>query len=178
VIVLHTLRLDLIPASVGLLNAELASVAELAEFLGANVSEEWPPGEYDADAIAFFRMRLLESPDAAGWYAWYVLERSVGGRTPLLIGAGGYFGPPGTNGIVEIGYSIVPAFEGRGYATEVVGALVARAFSFPDVVRVIAHTDTDNHGSAKVLLKNGFSLSVPESEAGKNCFVRERRECI
>ena len=41
----------------------------------------------------------------------------------MLVAAGGYFGPP-AGGSVEIGYSVIPEARERGYATELVEALV------------------------------------------------------
>jgi hypothetical protein len=44
---LITPRLDLIPATLELLHAELESPGRLASEIGALVPEGWPPGEYD-----------------------------------------------------------------------------------------------------------------------------------
>jgi len=88
-----------------------------------------------------------------------------------VIGAGGYFGPPAADGTVEIGYSIVPEFYSRGFATELVRALVRRAISTPGVTRVIAHTHHDNIGSVKVLERCGFSLTGPGQESGSLQYV-------
>ena len=81
-----------------------------------------------------------------------------------LLGAGGYFGPPGVDGTVEIGYSVLPEWQRRGYASEIVQTLVAHAFTFPQVNRVIAHTSGENIGSINVLEADGF-LAVGAGEA-------------
>jgi len=57
---------------------------------------------------------------------------------------------------VEIGYSIVEAFQGKGLGTEAVRALVDHAFRNPAVTRVIAETFPDLTPSIRVLEKNGF----------------------
>jgi ribosomal-protein-alanine N-acetyltransferase len=157
-------RLELVPATVALLDAELESASTLASLLDAQVPEGWPPGEYDRPAIEFFRARLAESPDAAGWYGWYALLRGAGGQARTVVGAGGFFGPPDADGLVEIGCSIVPAFEKRGLATELVRALVSRAFETGRVRTIIAHTRPDNAGSVKVLERCGFTLADPGRE--------------
>lgn len=162
----RTRSLDLVPASLALLDADLLSPEALADEVGASVPASWPPGEYDRAAMEFFRARLLENPDAVGWYGWYAVQRPVAPAVAALVACGGYFGPPGADGIVEIGYSILPEFRGRGFATELVEALVARAFSVEEVVRVIAHTTPDNVGSVTVLQQNGFSLLGPGSKPG------------
>ena len=53
-------------------------------------------------------------------YGFFVLER----ESHTAIGTAGFKGPPDGADTVEIAYGIVPAFKGRGYATEAAGALV------------------------------------------------------
>jgi ribosomal-protein-alanine N-acetyltransferase len=159
-----TARLDLIPANVALVDAELRSNDELASALGARIPAHWPPGEYDREAICHFRKCLAEHPDAVGWYGWYVLLRGEG--FPIIVGAGGYTGPPDAGGTVEIGYSIVRGYEGRGFATELVRALAEHAFATGRVRQVIARTRGANLGSVHVLEKNGFRKTETGSGEG------------
>jgi [ribosomal protein S5]-alanine N-acetyltransferase len=161
-----TLRLEVVPATVVLLDAELESNDKLASLLNAHVPDGWPPGEYDEPAIKYFRDRLIEHPDTIGWNAWYALLRPPVGGLQILVGAGGFFGPPDRDGMVEIGYSIVPAYEGRGLATELVRALVHHAFSDARVKRIIAHTTEENIGSVKVLERTGFAIVGPGRDPG------------
>jgi hypothetical protein len=65
-------------------------------------------------------------------------------------------GPPLADGTVEVGYSVVPEERGRGYATEVVQALTARALAAPDVQRVVAEVHEENAASLKVMERCGF----------------------
>jgi RimJ/RimL family protein N-acetyltransferase len=162
--IIRTQRLDLVPATLALVEADIESPEALGRRLGAAVPATWPPGEYDRAAMEFFRDRLSESPEAVGWYGWYAVQRSVEPHGSVLVGCGGYLGPPGADGVAEIGSSIVPESRGLGFATEIVHALVARAFSTPQVVRVIAHTTSTNLGSVRVLEKCGFSLVGPGTE--------------
>lgn len=168
-------RLDLVPATIAHLEAELNSPEELGRFLGAVVPSSWPPGEYDRAAMEFFRDRLSGNPALVGWYGWYAIHRAESDG-PTVIGAAGYLGPPGSDGTVEVGYSIAQEFRGRGYATEIVEALVRQAFSFPEVTRVIAHTQTSNSGSVKVLRRCGFTLVGLDDESG--AFEYERLQPI
>ena len=171
---LTTPRLTIVPASATLLEMELASPQHLGEALEAHVPEGWPPGEYDEPAIRWFLGRLAAQPDAAHWFAWYVLLNEDPGALPHLVAASGYKGPPDPGGEVEIGYSVVPAYGRRGIATEIVGALVAHAFTDPRVTRVIAHTFPLNAGSIRVLEKNGFLLEGPGQEEGTIRYGRGR----
>ena len=60
--------------------------------------------------------------------------------------------------MIKVGYTIAPAFQRRGYATEAVGALVAYAFDSlgADVVRAFA--DAENTPSSRVAEKVGMRL--------------------
>jgi RimJ/RimL family protein N-acetyltransferase len=76
--------------------------------------------------------------------------------TGSIIGAGGFKGPPGEDGAVEIAYGIVPDFQGKGYATEAAQALVAFAFNSRGVRMARAHTLPEMKASSRVLTKCGF----------------------
>jgi|WetSurMetagenome_2_1015567.scaffolds.fasta_scaffold332354_2 [ribosomal protein S5]-alanine N-acetyltransferase len=171
---LRTARLDLVAASLAHLDAELESPGRLAALLGAQVPEDWPPGEYDRPAIELFRATMAERPEVFGWLGWYAILRAGAGRPAIVVAAAGYLGPPDAEGAVEVGYSVAAAHRSRGYASEVVGALVARAFSRPDVARVIAHTSADNLASSRVLERCGFSPDGPGAEPGTLRFVLSR----
>ncbi|HWQ08517.1 MAG TPA: GNAT family protein, partial [Holophaga sp.] len=160
---LRTARLDLVPATLAHIEAELRSPCAIGELLGIEVPEGWPPGEYDRDALAFFHDRLSAGgPAVQGWYSWYGMTRNAQGRRETLVAGAGYFGPP-DGGTVEIGYSVVPAYRNQGYASEMVLALVDRAFADPSVQQAIAHTSDANRASTKVLLRCGFHRIGPEA---------------
>lgn len=67
------------------------------------------------------------------------------------------FKGPARGNAVEIGYGILPAYEGRGYATEAVRAMIRWAFDHENVVFVEAETEPDNMASQRVLQKCGFT---------------------
>ncbi|MDA2931271.1 GNAT family N-acetyltransferase [Acidobacteria bacterium AH-259-O06] len=73
-----------------------------------------------------------------------------------VIGSVGFKGPPDEAGMVEIAYGIVPAFQGRGYATEAAQAAVTFAFGSGRVYLVRAHTLPTPNASTRVLQKCGF----------------------
>lgn len=74
----------------------------------------------------------------------------------IVIGKGGFKGPPEADGVVEIAYGVVPDYQGKGYATEAAQALVAYAFSSGHVRVVRAHTFEKSNASTRVLAKCGF----------------------
>jgi RimJ/RimL family protein N-acetyltransferase len=92
----------------------------------------------------------------AVWYVWYAIRRPAGEHPAILVACGGYFGPPLADGIVEIGYSVVPEWRRHGYATELVRALTTRAFGAPGVRRILAETEVENAASIGVLKGCGF----------------------
>lgn len=171
---LRTARLDLVPATIALLEDELASAARLGAHLGACVTPLWPPGQHDRDAVAFFLARSREGGEPArGWYAWYIVLRGEAGAPDTLAGSIGYFGPP-REGVVEIGYSVVESFRRRGIAAEAIGAMTARALVVPGVGSVIAHTAADNEPSRLALRRAGFRDVGPGPEAGTRRYERGR----
>ena len=150
-------RLELISSSATHIRIELKTPDLLAEKLNATVSPAWPSGEYDRDAMEFFLSCFEKGGDAVqGWYGWYAINTDSDTGKRALVGSGGYFGPPDSNGTVEIGYSVLPEWQRQGYASEIVSILVSHAFTFDKVGKVIAHTSSKNKASTKVLTSCGF----------------------
>jgi RimJ/RimL family protein N-acetyltransferase len=56
----------------------------------------------------------------------------------------------------ELGYSLDRAFQGYGYATEAVAALLDLGFTHLKLHRMVAHTDVRNAASIKLLERIGF----------------------
>ena len=74
-----------------------------------------------------------------------------------LVGACGFKGNPDAEGSVEIAYFTFPAYEGRGYATEMARRLVQLALETGSVQRVLAHTLPETNASGRVLGKIGMT---------------------
>lgn len=176
---LQSERLTLIASTAHHVRTELETPEKLAQLLDATVSPEWPSGEYDRDAMEFFLARFDEGGEsAAGWYGWYALNSDSATGLRSLVGAGGYFGPPEPSGSVEIGYSILPEWQRRGYASELVTLLATHAFTFPQINRLIAHTAEANLASSKVLARCGFHFVGPGADAEILRFERYRAASI
>ena len=87
------------------------------------------------------------------WIHGFVLFHRATGS---VIGKGGFTGPPGADGAVEIAYGVAPGHQGKGYATEAAAALVSYAFSHEQVCVVRAHTRPEPNASTRVLTTGGF----------------------
>jgi RimJ/RimL family protein N-acetyltransferase len=170
----RTPRLELIAATAETARAEQTDRQALLRLLDAEPPVFWPPPLNDDASLAWSLRFLEESPAHAGWATWYFAlgERRDGRR--VLVGNGGFKGAPASDGTVEIGYSLQPAFQRSGLGTEAAGGLVRWAFSHAEVTRVIAETYPYLLPSIRVLEKNGFTLIGPGSEAGVIRFEKRR----
>jgi RimJ/RimL family protein N-acetyltransferase len=173
---LLTPRLDLVAATPEWLRAEHADPAALAALLDVCMPSRWPPEYYDRDDIERYLARATESPDGVLWGLRYVIARPVvPSGVRALVGVAGFGSPPNANGVVEIGYAIVPEARGNGYATEAANALVGYAFADPRVNAVEAETLPDLPDSIRVLEKCGFSRAPGRKGVRVLRFVRTRR---
>ncbi|GAB5545669.1 MAG: GNAT family protein [Sandaracinaceae bacterium] len=150
--------------------------------------------------------RWAGDPDFTRYLSWPVhrgvedsrafIERVIGawrrrdGHLPWVI-EDRMDGPIGSVGVtldahrVSLGMGIAPAWQGRGYATEAVRAVVEAALTDPNVHRLWAVCDLDNHASARVLEKSGleyegvlrrFSLrpNLSQTPRDSHCYARVR----
>ena len=162
---ISTSRLDLVPMTPALIHAALRGETALAAELGAELPPDWPPEHYEPAALEYTLARLGEGAEHAGWWMYFFVRRGDTGP-PVVVGTGGYKGPPDESGTVEIGYSVAAGEQRRGYATEAVRGLVARAFADERVRRVIAETYPALVASVGVLEKTGFHFIGDGSEPG------------
>ena len=169
---LETPRFLLVPATAELVAQEITGSEALGRALAADVPTDWPP-EQAADALPWFLSQLRSDASLSGWLNWYGLYREDMGQRPQLVGSAGFFGSP-EDGSVEIGYSILPTFQGRGFATEIVAGLVTWALSQPSVECVAAESRADNGASRRVLSKAGFVEIGAGRDAGHLRFERRK----
>jgi len=146
---LQTPRLTLVPFTHELITAAINDRALFAQRLGAHVPDDWPGPDF-ADLLPMLAQQLAQAPADAPWtrLVIYTADRA-------LIGDVGCHGPPDENGVVEIGYSIVPACRSHGYATEAAQGLIDWLWT-QHVARITAGCDVDNVGSIRVLEKLGM----------------------
>ena len=120
-------------------------------------SKSWAKG-YPLPGTRMGARNLVRQAEAAGsgdlgqWGMYQIILRETG----EVIGDIGFHGPPDEAGTVEIGYSVVEQYRGRGLAGESAVAICGLTWSRPEVSRIIAQTDEDNAASAGVLRHAGF----------------------
>ena len=141
-------RLDLVPLPAAAARALPHDREAAARILGATLPAAWPA----PDLLDILPIQASAGPDDERYGIWVMIERETNG----VVGDIGFLGPP-ADGVVEVGFSVLPGERRRGYATEAASSLVAWALGQPDVRRVVARSETTNQGSIAVLERVGFA---------------------
>ncbi|WP_330299431.1 GNAT family N-acetyltransferase [Streptomyces sp. NBC_00503] len=122
----------------------------------AGPGDRWGPG-YPGPADRSGAARFLEVLAGHGnpWpYGAYEIERRADG---LAIGGAGFHGPADAHGRVSIGYGLIPAVRGLGFAAEALRALLEHARSH-GAAGADGDTDLANVASQRVMAAAGMTL--------------------
>ena len=114
---------------------------------GLTRSPGWPHDD-TADALR----PLAEHPEHAGPGTFLVV------RDGAVLGDAGWFGPPDSDGIAEIGYGLAVPARGQGLGTEAVTLLLAWVALQPGVQCVRAEVLPANEPSRRLLARLGFRV--------------------
>lgn len=145
-----TARLRLLPFTAERARCAVTDRAALAADLDARVPDDWPNPDLEG-ALPFFVDALTAVPALSTWIVLAVEKTSS-----TLIGSGGFVGLPDERGEVELGFGLVPAFRGGGYASEIAREMLRRALKDPTVERIVGHCAPDNLPSRRLLERLGF----------------------
>ena len=156
---ISTPRLDLVPITVDFVDAlRDGRRSDAAASIDAKLPPESWPDRHDAGFLELRANQMRRDPATGPW-----LVRAVVLREParVMIGHAGFHGPPGTNGLgksaaVEIGYSIFPRYQRRGYAKETAHALIEWARTAHGVREFVASTTPGNEASLAIIRGLGF----------------------
>ncbi|MBL1176770.1 MAG: GNAT family N-acetyltransferase [Pantanalinema sp. GBBB05] len=134
---LETLHLRLVLQST---EAILAQIEAMSPTDQAEVSPDW-----------LAQLRAAPSPNP--WTHGFAIVLKTSGA---VVGSCGYKGPPSSDRVIEIAYTVNADQQGRGYATEAAAALTRYALESSEVQSVCAHTLPQENASTRVLTKCGF----------------------
>jgi aminoglycoside 6'-N-acetyltransferase len=95
------------------------------------------------------------SPGEPGGWVQFTVEKRETGR---IVGDVGFAVADGEPNVIKVGYTISPGFQGHGYATEAIRALVDYAFGTLGAEIVRAHASAENVPSIRVAEKVGMRL--------------------
>jgi len=179
-IIFKTDRLYLLAGSFALAQAEIEDPALFSRLLEARIPDNWPPPLNNRDTMLFNLKHLEIDGSQEGWWSWYFILNELDSPERILIGNGGFKGPPDASETVELGYSICREYQNRGFATEAVFGLIYWAFQQDGVSRVTAETLPSMKASIRVLEKNNFDYQGEGSEPGviRYALTRNRFESI
>lgn len=154
--IITTPRLTLLELTTEQLDLMLNAPADLETRLGFPLSRSMLQDPVPrALRMKLERMRL-EDPVLHPWSTYWLI---VIAQPTFGAGMAGFKGAPDANGSVEIGYGIDPLYQGKGYMTESVRALVQWAFQHPECREVTARgVLKSNLASQHVLVNVGMQL--------------------
>jgi ribosomal-protein-alanine N-acetyltransferase len=158
---IHTDRLRLFPLSMALLRVYLGNPEKLSSELGYPLADGVKTISEPVQRAITIKLANMAKVDEAE-HLWMTYWLVVTQDEPTAIGMVGFKGvpqiteDPACGCQVEIGYGISSAFQGRGYATEAVQALVDWALYSAACDCVIAEVHKTNIPSIRVLEKVGM----------------------
>jgi ribosomal-protein-alanine N-acetyltransferase len=152
---IETSRLTLLPLTLDQLRLHVADNQQLEQSMGLLKGHRQVVEPLLSVIVHFTVPRLRDlSRDPLYNTIWIAIDR----EKRQIVADAKFKGEPDETGTIEIGYGTYPAFQRRGYMTEMVTGMVNWARNQPDVFRVVADTDAENVASQKVLEKSGFHL--------------------
>jgi ribosomal-protein-alanine N-acetyltransferase len=158
-----TPRLNLIVVTPEMLLSEKGGEGRLGELIQCVIPSGWPMSEWEPHVFDFLLTQLAEHPEQVGWHRYVGLVEPDGQRT--LIGSLGAFTKTDPSEC-EIGYGILPEYEGKGFATEAARALIEYIRCDERITSVIAHTFPSIPGSVRVMEKCGLVFDGEGEEVG------------
>jgi RimJ/RimL family protein N-acetyltransferase len=157
---LFTPRLELTCITLALVEAVLKGDRAAAErAAGARLPGAWPGKALIERAFTVSLERIRADPAARLWGDRLMLslpDPAAPDAERRVLGSVIFHGQPDAEGLVEVGYGVEEGQQGKGYATEAVGAAVTWALAQPQVLAVQATTLPFHIPSIRVLEKIGM----------------------
>ncbi len=131
-----------------------ADPSPVAAELNATLTPEWVEEVRWLSGMRAEQVR--RRPQDQPWLLRPILLRNGGGGSRPAIGYVNFHAAPHGDGWVEIGYTLLPAYHGRGYAIEAVRAIFDWARQQSGVRRFRASVAPGNERSLNLISKLGF----------------------
>lgn len=114
--------------------------------------QSWENYTYET-AEAFVQAQIAQKPDEPGTWLQYAIALADSNQ---LIGDCAVHTLQAEPRMVEIGYTLAPEHQGKGYIHEALGGLFGYIFDTLDKHKIIAFTDVRNSKSIRVLERMGM----------------------
>jgi RimJ/RimL family protein N-acetyltransferase len=159
-----TPRLALIAITPAMLKSEQADDKNLGMLIRCAIPPNWPPVDWEPHVLDTLLAQYERHPEQMAWHRYVAFLNPDGTRT--LIGSMGAFWRDTSPHECEIGYTILPPYEGRGLATEGARALINLIRGDSRMTSIIAHTFPELKASIRVMEKCGLVFDGNGEEAG------------
>jgi [ribosomal protein S5]-alanine N-acetyltransferase len=140
---------EIVPCSIEHLEKLIEGADAFLKAYGLQAVDGYMPFE---GALQYILNQMKDSQIWHPWLPYLFVFRS----DQALVGFGGFKSVPDSKRTVEIGYSVAPSYQGRGFATSVAQQFIKIAFESKLVDCVCAHTLPEHNASTRVLEKCGM----------------------
>lgn len=106
----------------------------------------------ESGPLAWRVPQVKKDPTLNKWFVRFIVLKDLN----VVIGSTSFHGAPDSEGMIEIGLGIEPAFQGQGYAKESLLAMWRWAVQFPEIRTLRYTVSPDNLPSIAVIKHFGF----------------------
>lgn len=147
-------RLELHHISVGGIIELFESKSDKTAIAGRDFSNPQRNLIEDSGPLAWRVPQVKVDPKLNKWFVRFIVLK----ENREIIGSTSFHGAPDSEGMIEIGLEIEPAFQGKGYAKEALLLMWRWAVSFPEVRTLRYTVSPDNLPSIAVIKYFGFDF--------------------
>lgn len=170
---IETAQLSLRPVSPAAVHAFVSDDrTAFSELMGAELptGDRFPP--LTQDFFEYMQTWFGDHPGEDAW-TWFGIDRARG----LAVANGGFGFGPDEDRVATLGYSTYPSEEGRGYATELAGALVEWVLTEYGASAVFATIPPGHEASIRVAERAGLvrAGTAVDDEVGEVLVFRRDR---
>jgi RimJ/RimL family protein N-acetyltransferase len=132
----------------------------------------WKPADLRAVRHFIRELRGLTPGLPGVWYQFGIVEQDSG----RLVGDCGVHAPLDEHDTVELGLTLSSDAQGKGYAYEVLAALIDFCFATLHVRRIIARTHPENLRAIALIKRCDFAPTASSIDNGDLLFVMQRKD--